>query len=240
MRLKPLPQQRIWGTIDTEPWFPNPEGNFIGEVWFDVPESCPLLVKFLFTSDNLSVQVHPGDRDGQRGKTEMWHVVRADEGAQVAVGVKRAVTIDELRAACSSRAILDLLRWVPARAGDTFFIPAGTVHALGAGLVVCEIQQNSDCTYRLYDFERGRELHLDEGLAVSTLTPYEGRVSLPLESEYFRVTDEDVVDCDRFVVAISGQDAGQTLALRAGVHAATVRGKCLVASAPGLICDSVV
>ncbi len=133
----------------------------------------PLLVKFLFTSDNLSVQVHPNDEyaakhhEGSRGKTEMWHILRAEPGAKIAFGVRVPVTKEELRTAAESGAIVDLLNWIPVRPGETYFIPAGTVHAIGGGLVICEVQQLSDVTYRLYDYKRvdkdgkERELHLD-------------------------------------------------------------------------------
>jgi mannose-6-phosphate isomerase len=145
----------------------------IGEVWFAASDSVPLLVKFLFTADNLSVQVHPEDEYAQKhhgtaGKTEMWHILRAEHGAQVALGLKVAVSEDELREACQSGRIPDMLNWLPAAAGDTFFTPAGTIHAIGAGITLCEVQQLSHITYRLYDWGRlGRELHLDHGIRVS-------------------------------------------------------------------------
>jgi mannose-6-phosphate isomerase len=158
--------------LNTEPWYPNPQKE-TGEIWFTASDSVPLLVKLLFTSANLSVQVHPHDEyarkhHGQAGKTEMWHIMRAEPGAKVALGLKKAVTEKELREACESGHIKDMLNWVPAAAGDTFFTPAGTIHAIGGGLVLCEVQQLSDVTYRLYDWGRvGRELHLDHGIRVA-------------------------------------------------------------------------
>lgn len=218
MKLIPVPQDRVWGTKLTEPWFTNTEGRNIGEIWFAASDSSPLLVKILLTTDRLSVQVHPGDTPSARGKTEMWHVLRADEKAQVAIGVRREVSQEELKSACLSGKVVDLLEWLPARAGDTFFIPAGTVHALGAGLVVCEIQQNSDKTYRLYDYDRKdagrkRELHLDQGLEVAQLTPWEGRRTLPVTSPYFEVERLDVRGeaevpeslRERIVIAVLGE-----------------------------------
>ena len=145
--------------------------------------SFPLLVKFLFTSGKLSVQVHPSDayakqKEESAGKTEMWHVLKAEPGARLAIGFQEAAIRSlernalSLRDAVESGAIEGMLHWMDARAGDTFFVPAGTVHAIGAGLVLCEIQQNSDITYRLYDYNRPgvdghpRPLHLEKALDV--------------------------------------------------------------------------
>jgi len=143
----------------------------------------PLLIKFLFTSDKLSVQVHPSDSyarvvEGCAGKTEMWHVLRAEPGARLAIGFREELVRGArpgraaLAEAVTSGEIESMLNWREVRPGDTFFIPAGTVHAIGAGLVLCEIQQNSDITYRLYDYNRPgadgkpRELHLEKALDV--------------------------------------------------------------------------
>ena len=206
VRLPSEPHYRIWGSKATEPWYGNPGSQVIGEVWFQASESVPLLVKLLFTVDNLSVQVHPADdyareHEHSLGKTEMWHVLRAEPGAKIALGVKAPVTREELRTAAESGAIVGLLNWLEVRAGDTYFIPAGTIHAIGAGLTICEVQQVSDITYRLYDYDRididgkKRELHLRDGVAVSRLEPG-GAAAVPeqlgggrellAECEYFR------------------------------------------------------
>lgn len=144
----------------------------------------PLLVKFLFTSDKLSVQIHPSDEyarknEKSKGKTEMWHVLAADREARLAIGFSNdsvaGTSADELRASLDNQNIERQLKWFNASAGDSFFIPAGTVHALGAGFTVCEIQQNSDITYRLYDYCRvgtdgkPRALHVEK--AISVLDP---------------------------------------------------------------------
>jgi mannose-6-phosphate isomerase len=175
----------------------------IGEVWLEGPsgEALPLLIKFLFTTERLSVQVHPGDEYARRhhqsnGKTEMWHVLRADPGAQLALGLKQKMTQAELRSASESGAIEEQVNWIDARVGETYFVPAGTIHAIGAGIALCEIQQQSDVTYRLYDYGRPRELHLDDGVAVSDLSRYEAPQP-PFDSlaecVYFR-TERLVVD----------------------------------------------
>jgi len=204
----------VWGSPHTEPWYRNSERRRIGEVWFRASDEVPLLVKFLFTTGKLSVQVHPGDdyareHANSRGKTEMWHVLRAEEGAQVALAPLERIEPERLREASVSGEIEHLLRWIPAHAGDTFFIPAGTIHALGAGLILCEVQQLSDVTYRLYDYGRvagaePRELHLDDGMAVAHCEPFEGRVkAVPLgegrellaECDYFRTERLVVKGC---------------------------------------------
>ena len=176
-RLVPDFRERIWGRTKLSPWFPDSEKK-TGEAWFD--DGSPLLIKFIFTSENLSVQVHPNDayareHHGSRGKTEMWHILAAEPGAKIAAGFRRELSEAELREAARSGAIEQMLAWHEARAGDTFFIPAGTVHAIGAGLTLCEIQQNSDVTYRLYDYGRPRELHLEHAAAVSLRGPCEAR-----------------------------------------------------------------
>ncbi len=168
MRLTPSFREKVWGSKELEPWFPNSQHK-IGEVWFEGVDNLPLLVKFLFTSESLSVQVHP------EGKTEMWHILAAQPGAKIAAGFRETLTAERLRAAALSGEIEDLLEWFDAAPGDTFFIPNGTVHAIGAGLTLCEIQQYSDVTYRLYDYGRPRELHLDQGVAVSDRGPYAAR-----------------------------------------------------------------
>ncbi|MBE7541169.1 MAG: class I mannose-6-phosphate isomerase [Bryobacteraceae bacterium] len=175
VRLTPRFCPKIWGSTHLEPWFPSP-AEPIGEVWYTSASPLPLLPKFLFTRERLSVQVHPNDlqaraRGLDNGKTEMWQILRAEPGAVIALGFRKPVSRDLVRAAALSGAIEDLLDWIPVHAGDTVFVPAGTVHALGAGIVLCEIQQFSDTTYRLYDYGRPRELHLDEALSVADLGP---------------------------------------------------------------------
>ena len=180
--------EKIWGAEDLAPWFPSP-GKKVGEVWFEA--DLPLLFKLVFTSDKLSVQVHPGDafaaaHENSRGKTEMWYILRADLGAQLAIGFRETITRERLRKSAISGEIDKLLNWIAVSAGDVFFIPAGTVHAIGAGLAICEIQQNSDITYRLYDYGRPRELHLEKAVQVSSLTATEAKpATLPIDCQFF-------------------------------------------------------
>ncbi|HYL38363.1 MAG TPA: class I mannose-6-phosphate isomerase [Bryobacteraceae bacterium] len=181
-------EKESWGAQDLAPWYPSPEKK-IGEVWFEA--DIPLLVKFLFTSDRLSVQVHPDDafaalHEKSLGKTEMWYVLRADPGAQLAIGFRETLTRDRLRESALSGEIVNLLNWISVEAGHAFFLPAGTVHAIGPGLALCEIQQNSDVTYRLYDYGRPRELHLEKALQVASLAASRPKpVMLPIDCQYF-------------------------------------------------------
>jgi len=212
VRLQPRFVERVWGTTELGPWFPNTDVK-IGEVWFTSDENetseglslralmerdgdtllgtavspafggrFPILVKFLLTREKLSVQVHPDDayseeNEGSPGKTEMWYVLRADKGATIAAGFRRTLRPEQLRQAVYEGSVEGELEWWPASAGETYFVPAGTVHAVGAGVVICEIQQNSDVTYRLWDYGRPRELHVESSLAVADLGPHPGPLS---------------------------------------------------------------
>ena len=174
-RIEPKFVPKVWGSKELKPWFPNPSEP-TGEVWFPAGE---LLIKFLFTTENLSVQVHPKDEyaarhEQSRGKTEMWYILRAAPDAKVALGFREPMAADEFRKTAESGEIVDYLEWMPAHPGDTFFTPAGTVHAIGGGLALCEIQQNSDVTYRVFDYGRGRGLHLDKALDVSEFGRHPG------------------------------------------------------------------
>jgi mannose-6-phosphate isomerase len=136
-----------------------------------------LLIKYLFTSDRLSVQVHPDDATARehgyaRGKDEAWVVLAADPHASIAIGTLRPMTRDELRAASLDGSIEQLLDWKSVKKDDSYYTPAGTIHAIGPGLTVIEVQQNVDLTYRLYDYGSDRELHLDAGVAASNPVPY--------------------------------------------------------------------
>ncbi len=170
IRLKETFHEKVWGSTALEPWFPKSQTK-IGEVWFTAERTLPVLVKFLFTSEKLSVQVHP---DGPQGKTEMWYILRAEPGARIALGFREPVSRERLREAAHTGEIEKLLHWFPVSAGETYFTPARTVHAISGGIALCEIQQYSDVTYRLYDYGRPRELHLDQGVAISDLGDHAG------------------------------------------------------------------
>ena len=140
-------------------------------------QNFPLLVKFIDAKDNLSVQVHPNDDyalefENEYGKNEMWYVMAAEPGAGLYVGFNRDVTAEEVERRVADNTIMDILNYYETKPGDVYYIPAGTVHAIGGGNLVCEIQQSSNSTYRLYDFDRRdkfgnpRELHLKKALDV--------------------------------------------------------------------------
>lgn len=184
MKLKAQIVEKVWGRRDVPASFGDLRGKPIGEIWYDAAtgDPLPLLVKWLFTSDKLSVQVHPDDAQARvrglpSGKEECWYIVDAEPDARIGMGTIRPLDAEELRAASVSGEIEQLLDWKAVRAGDYFYIPAGTIHAIGAGITLIEVQQNADITYRLYDYQRMddgklRELHLDEGMAVADARPY--------------------------------------------------------------------
>jgi len=169
-----------WGRVDFPGLFPNPGGRKIGEIWFEslAGGDLPLLVKYIFTSERLSIQVHPNDAQAipkglPSGKQECWYILDCEPDATLGIGLIHAISEADMRAAIADGSIEQLLDWRLVKPGDFFFIPAGTVHAIGAGITLVEVQQNADVTYRLYDYGRPRELHLEQGLAVSRLTPYD-------------------------------------------------------------------
>jgi mannose-6-phosphate isomerase len=186
IRLTTKRVEKPWGRHTLWPGFDDaaPGGEAVGEVWFEVPgekdgtDGGPeLLIKYLFTSDRLSVQVHPDDKDAQargypRGKDEAWVVLDAEPHASIAIGTLSVMTKDELRQAALDGSIQERLDWKAVKKDDSYYTPAGTVHAIGPGLTLIEVQQNVDLTYRLYDYGSARELHLDDGVAVSNPVPY--------------------------------------------------------------------
>ncbi len=192
MSAYPLDSVRIekpWGRHKLWPGFadPAPDAPPVGEIIFGDEDAGVLLVKYLFTAEKLSIQVHPDDAQARaaghvRGKDEVWVILQADPGATIALGLTQAVSADALRAAALDGSIEALVDWKPVQAGDVIYSPAGTVHAIGGGITLVEIQQNVDLTYRLYDYGRPRELHLDAGVAVANLQPFAvGRRARALE-----------------------------------------------------------
>lgn len=237
--------EKVWGHDALPEPFTAPAGKRIGEIWFEPPPELPgLLVKYLFTSDKLSVQVHPSDADaleGEDGKEECWLVLDAEPGAQLAIGFDRDLPASAVEAAARDGSIEGLLAWHEARAGDVFFLPPGTVHAIGPGLSLVEVQQSSDTTFRLYDYGRPRELHLDRAMAVAHTGPYPrehmgsvaARGSKLLSGDHFRIVrvegapDEAIRadhDCPLLALPLSG-----SLGAYAGDARASA-GECLYAS----------
>jgi mannose-6-phosphate isomerase len=160
----------------------------------------PLLIKTIFAREKLSVQVHPDDKMARkygqpRGKTECWYVLAAEPGAEVAAGVKPGTTIEDIEQAIQSGTLETKLNLLPVAAGDMVYVDAGTVHAIWPGSILLETQQNSDVTYRMYDYGRGRELHIERSLEAVHLQTRAGKVaprklgdrSVRIDAEYFRI-----------------------------------------------------
>jgi mannose-6-phosphate isomerase len=180
-------------------------GKSLGESWRTMPEEWrgtrlgryrdfPLLVKFIFPCDMLSIQVHPDDAyaskheqaAGGRGKTEMWHILSAESGAELLIGLKPGVTKEKFKEGLAAGTVEELFVRHPVRPGETYFLSAGTPHAIGPGMILCEVQEYSDLTYRVYDFNRvdasgrPRELHIEKALEVTNFAGIQGGKIPPL------------------------------------------------------------
>lgn len=176
-------------------------GQAVGEVWFE-PDESDVLVKYLFTSERLSIQVHPDDEQARdmravRGKEECWLILEAEPDAHYGIGLKRVVSREELRAAALDGGIVDLVDWRAARVGDFIYNPAGTVHALGPGLTVLEVQQNSDITLRLFDYFSARTLHVDQAVAIARRGPHQHPLDTHIDFNRTRI----LVDGPKFGLA---------------------------------------
>ena len=228
-RLKPWFSERVWGKRDLRPWYSDTgTTELVGEAWLTGPQCVvetgefagrtlaaiesetggefPLLVKLLFPNEKLSVQVHPDDAQAQavgeaRGKTECWYVLEAEPGATVALGLKKGVTVADVAASVADGTMESLIEQVPVSVGDMLFVDAGTVHAIGPGVVLLETQQTSDVTYRLYDYGRPRELHLEKGLAVIKTETAAGKVAPRVMDGFTRLIEQKYFVVDRFDVA---------------------------------------
>jgi mannose-6-phosphate isomerase len=199
-------------------------GRPLGSLFADQPEALlgaaagapgsPLLIKMIFAREKLSVQVHPDDAMAQkygepRGKTECWYALAAEPGAQVAAGLKPGVTLDRIKAGIHDGTLEQSLNVLPIEAGDMVFVDAGTVHAIWPGSILLETQQNCDLTYRMFDYGRPRELHIEKSLEATRLVTRAGKIppvalrdrTVLIDVEYFRV--------ERLVV--SGSRRSETL-----------------------------
>jgi mannose-6-phosphate isomerase len=239
--------ERVWGSLNLEPWYSHRTTELVGEVWL-TGETCvvesgphagkllaqmeeefhaallgeglkhfPLLVKMLFPQEKLSVQVHPdaeyaamlgGDA---RPKTECWYVLKAEPGASLSLGLKPGTTEDMVRDALGKEALQGLLQDVPVAAGDMVYVEAGTIHVIGSGMVILEVQQPSDTTFRLYDYGRERELHLEEGMKVVRLENGSGKIA-PRKNE--RCTE--LIKAPYFAVSRCDVAAGESHTVRSG------------------------
>jgi mannose-6-phosphate isomerase len=257
-RLKPWFSERVWGKKDLSPWYLDTgTTELVGEAWLTGPQCVvetgqfagrtlasiaeeaggefPLLVKLLFPNEKLSVQVHPDDTQAQaageaRGKTECWYVLEAEPGAYVSLGLKKGVAVTDVAASVADGTMESLIEQVPVTVGDMLFVDAGTVHAIGPGVVLLETQQTSDVTYRLYDYGRPRELHLEKGIAVIKTETAAGKVE-PREMDGFtRLIEQKYFVVDRFdldkanEVAVSFDGPGCLVGLAGSAVVVTVDG----------------
>jgi mannose-6-phosphate isomerase len=177
MKLERRFVEKPWGRTNLPSVLGRSAAERIGEIWFVGPATAPLLAKYLFTSDRLSVQVHPDDSQAQfrglpRGKSECWYILDAQPDSTIALGLRRELSEQQLRSSALDGSIVGEMNWRRVQAGDFFYVPAGTIHAIGAGISLVEFQQSADVTYRLYDYGRPRELHVDDAVAVADRAPY--------------------------------------------------------------------
>lgn len=192
-------------------------------------EFFPILIKLIDAADNLSVQVHPSDDyalkyEGEYGKTEMWYVVDCEKDAFLYYGFSKPITKDDFKTRIENNTLLEVLNKVKIKKGDVFFIESGTIHAIGKGAFICEVQQNSNKTYRVYDYDRrdkngnARELHIEKALDVTTLAPAKeyktGDTKILAKCKYFTVEKFDSAkgseialskDCFRSLIVLSGE-----------------------------------
>jgi len=271
-RLKPWFSERVWGKRDLRPWYPDTGTTEpVGEAWLTGPQCVvetgpfagrtlesvamelggefPLLVKLLFPAEKLSVQVHPDDAQAQalgetRGKTECWYVLEAEPGATVALGLKKGVAVADVAASVADGTMESLIEQVPVSVGDMLFVDAGTVHAIGPGVVLLETQQTSDVTYRLYDYGRPRELHLEKGIAVIKTETAAGKVAPRVMDGFTRLIEQQYFVVDRFdvtagdvKVAMSGAGClvglrGQGVVKTADAEVEILPGKAVVVPIP--------
>jgi mannose-6-phosphate isomerase len=216
-RLASRQVEKLWGRAELPQSFgaAAASGEPIGEIWFQDgrgPES-ELLVKYLLTREKLSIQVHPDGEAARaaghrRGKDEAWLILEAEPGARIGLGLKQKISPAELRCAIESGTLESLVDWREARAGDFYYSPAGTIHALGPGLTLVEIQENVDLTYRLFDYGRERELQVEAGVKAARPEPYRA----PTPRREIEVGREILAEGGAFVVERWTRGAGGRLA----------------------------
>ena len=222
-----------------------------GRIDNDKGAEFPLLVKLLFPNDKLSVQVHPDDAQAQamgqpRGKTECWYVLEAEPGATIMLGLKPGATVDRVRAAIADGTLEEWMEFVPVTVGDMVFVDAGTVHAIGPGVVLLETQQTCDITFRMYDYGRPRELHVEQALRVMKLKTAAGKVRPVamkgagsgfvrlIEQKYFVVDRYDIAGVGEVTVpggragCLVGLSGGAMLECEGAETVELVRGKAVV------------
>ena len=245
--------EKPWGRTELPPIFDAPRDQRIGEVWFTGGDDLPLLAKYIFTSERLSIQVHPNEEQAHtrglaHGKNECWYILEAEPDSTIGLGLTRDVTAGELRASALDGSIEGLIDWKPVARGDFLYVPAGTVHAIGAGISLLEFQQNVDVTYRLYDYGRPRELHLDDAVSVSRRGAYPENLRQHVTTDAERVLlegppfslvlcrEDTLTDRRRWVLPLEGTissngdvaTAGECLLVEAGETVSSHEARMLI------------
>jgi len=238
MKLKRKLVEKPWGQEGLPDIFNVESKKKIGEIWFEAPKGVTpqLMTKYLFTTEKLSIQVHPNDRQARRigfphGKEECWFILDAEPDAVLGLGLKKAVSTTKLKTAAILGEIEQLIDWKPVKKGEFYYVPAGTIHAIGAGISVVEVQQNVDITYRIYDYGRPRELHLDEAMAVAKLAPYDMKYSqeIPVDQSVCLTSGSpfalyQIIGTDDEIISKTASKEWQVIPLAGSV---TVRGKLI-------------
>lgn len=214
-------------------------------------ENFPILIKLIDAKDNLSVQVHPDNEyalrvEGEYGKTEMWYIVDCDEGATLLYGFKHEISKEEFAERIADNTLLEVTNAVPVKKGDVFFIQAGTLHAIGKGILIAEIQQNSNTTYRIYDYGRvgkdgkPRELHVEKAKDVTCLAPAKAYPETPVE-QHEGYTSKLLSSCDYFTTyALDVETKAQLTADEKSFNSILVlEGECEIDGIKALKGDSV-
>lgn len=256
-KLKSRPVEKPWARTNLRGVSAAAPCHMFGEVWFVGDERLPLLAKYLCASENLSVQVHPNDEQARarglgRGKAECWFVLAAERGARVGLGLVSEISRDDLRRAALDGSLEQLIEWRSVAPGDFFFVPPGTIHSIGAGISLLEVQQNSDVTFRLYDYGRARDLHLDDAIAVAHCGHYPEHLfqkvntatdTVLVDGPHFTLVHSHgdmLQDRERLILPLDGYAAvnaeiarpGECLFLRTHQRLDCVEGRLLIAAAP--------
>ena len=209
LKLNPIRSEKVWGYED---WIASTHKDGCQSEFKQLVNDYPLLVKIIQANDTLSVQVHPDDEDAkrlegdnERGKTECWYVLNADEGASLVYGLNGNPSSDEIKSTIKENRLESLLNRVEVKKGDFIFIPSGTVHAIGGGLRLLEVQQSCNITYRLYDWGRPREVHIEKGVQVIKNEKRQKIAPLgeEFECEYFELKKEPLRGGYSFLVSPS-------------------------------------
>lgn len=213
LKLNPIRSEKVWGYED---WIASTHADGCQGEFKELVNEYPLLVKIIQANDTLSVQVHPDDEDArrlegehERGKTECWYVLSADEGASLVYGLKGNPAKEEIRESIRNNTLESHLDRVQVKKGDFIFIPSGTVHAIGGGLRLLEVQQSCNITYRLYDWGRPREVHIEKGVEVIKNEKKQNIEPLgeEFECKYFALKKEPLKGGYSFLVSPSSERA---------------------------------